>query len=81
MDSIFLGALISISSTTIIVKTLNELGLKKERFAHLIFGILIVEDILAIVMIALLSGFAGTGRSLRPTVGETILKLGAHFSA
>ena len=79
MDSIFLGALISISSTTIIVKTLDELGLKKERFAHLIFGILIVEDILAIVMIALLSGFAGTGAFTATQVGATILKLGAFL--
>src|SRR5882672_3154735 len=56
MDCIFLGAMLSISSTTIIVKALGELGRTKEKFAELIFGILIVEDILAIVMIALLSG-------------------------
>src|ERR1044072_1443132 len=46
MDSVFLGAILSISSTTIVIKVLDELGLKKERFAELIFGILIVEDIL-----------------------------------
>ena len=68
MDSIFLGAILSISSTTIVMKALDELGLKKERFAQLIFGILIVEDILAIVMIAVLSGFAATGSF---TVRET----------
>src|SRR3954453_21254361 len=45
MDSIFLGAILSISSTTIILKALDELGLKKEGFAQLIFGILIFEDI------------------------------------
>ena len=73
MDSIFLGAILSISSTTIIVKALNELGKAKERFADLIFGILIVEDILAIVMIALLSGIAMTG-SLR--AGEVLLTFG-----
>src|SRR3954454_22219112 len=61
MDSIFLGAMLSVSSTTIIIKALGELGKTKERFAELIFGILIVEDILAIVMIALLSGIAMTG--------------------
>src|SRR3954471_6665607 len=61
MDCIFLGAMLSISSTTIIVKALNELGRAKERFAELIFGILIVEDLLAIVLIALLSGIAQTG--------------------
>src|SRR6266536_2563720 len=61
MDCIFLGAMLSISSTTIVLKALGELGRTKEKFAELIFGILIVEDILAIVMIALLSGMARTG--------------------
>src|SRR5687767_1595749 len=58
MDSIFLGAMLSISSTTIIAKSLGDLGKTKERIAQLIFGILIIEDILAIVMIVLLSGIA-----------------------
>ncbi|MDB5050855.1 MAG: ybaL [Fibrobacteres bacterium] len=61
MDSLFLGAIISISSTTIIMKALDELGLRGERFAGMVFGILIVEDILGIVLIALLSGIAKTG--------------------
>jgi CPA2 family monovalent cation:H+ antiporter-2 len=60
MDCVFLGAILSISSTTIIVKALGELGRTKERFAELIFGILIVEDILGILMLALLSGIATT---------------------
>src|SRR3954464_7801292 len=46
MDSIFLGAILSISSTTIIIKALAELGKTREKFAELIMGILIVEDIL-----------------------------------
>ena len=79
MDSVFLGAILSISSTTIIIKVLDELGLKKERFAELIFGILIVEDILAIVMIALLSGFATTGSFTAFEVGWTVLKLGSFL--
>jgi CPA2 family monovalent cation:H+ antiporter-2 len=79
MDSIFLGAILSISSTTIVIKVLDELGLKKERFAELIFGILIVEDILAIVMIALLSGFATTGSFTASAVGWTVLKLGSFL--
>ena len=61
MDSLFLGAMLAISSTTIIVKALSELGMKGEPFAQLIFGILIVEDILAIAMLVLLSGIAQTG--------------------
>jgi CPA2 family monovalent cation:H+ antiporter-2 len=75
MDSIFLGAILSISSTTIIVKVLGEMGKTKERFAQLIFGILIIEDILAIAMIALLSGIAMTGSLHVREVGMTIGKL------
>jgi CPA2 family monovalent cation:H+ antiporter-2 len=66
MDSIFLGAMLSISSTTIIVKALQDMGRSREKFSQIIFGILIVEDILAISMIALLSGIALTG-TLEPT--------------
>lgn len=73
MDSLFLGAMLSISSTTIIVKALAELGKSRDAFAQLIFGILIIEDILAIAMIALLSGIAMTG-SLH--VGDVVRTLG-----
>src|SRR5436190_3209478 len=75
MNSLFLGAMLSISSTTIIVKALGELGKSKEHFAQLIFGILIVEDILAIVMIALLSGIAMTGSFQAEAVLVTTTKL------
>lgn len=81
MDSIFLGAMLSISSTTIIIKALAELGKSKERFAGLIFGILIIEDILAIVMIALLSGIAMTGALSVTDIGITIGKLGIFLVA
>lgn len=77
MDSIFLGAMMAISSTTITVKALEELGLKKEKFANLIYGILIVEDILAISLIVMLTGIATTGQleaiDAAMTVGELIL--------
>lgn len=61
VDRLFLGAMMAISSTTIIVKVLDELDMKKHRFAQIIFGILVMEDIIAIGMIALLSGIAVTG--------------------
>lgn len=61
MDSLFLGAILAISSTTITVKSLADLGHAKEKFAQVIYGILIVEDVFAIVLIALLSGIATTG--------------------
>jgi CPA2 family monovalent cation:H+ antiporter-2 len=75
MDSLFLGAMLAISSTTIIVKALDELGMKRERFAQLVFGILIVEDILAIGMMALLSGIALTGSVDAGEVFATVGKL------
>lgn len=77
MDSIFLGAMMAISLTTITVKALEELGLKKEKFANLIYGILIVEDILAISLIVMLTGIATTGQleavDAAITIGELIL--------
>lgn len=75
MDSLFLGAIVSISSTTIIVKTFGELGLSKERFAELVFGVLLVEDIVAILLLALLSSIAMTGSFELAAVGLTLGKL------
>jgi monovalent cation:H+ antiporter-2, CPA2 family len=80
MDSLFLGAILSISSTTIIVKALTELGRNKERFAQLSFGILIIEDILGIAMIALLSGIAMTGGLRLADVGATLTRLGLFLA-
>jgi CPA2 family monovalent cation:H+ antiporter-2 len=60
IHSLFLGAALAISSTTIIVKTLDEMNLKDENFTNLIFGILIVEDLLAILLLAALSAVATT---------------------
>lgn len=75
IDSLFLGAMLSMSSTTVIIKVLTEMGRTKESFAQLIFGILIIEDILGIAMIALLSGIAMTGSVSVGTVGLTLGKL------
>lgn len=75
MDSLFLGAILAISSTTIIVKALNDLKMKHERFAQLIFGVLIVEDILGIGIIALLSSIAVSGSVSPEEVFSTVGKL------
>ncbi|HEY9509636.1 MAG TPA: cation:proton antiporter, partial [Verrucomicrobiae bacterium] len=80
MDSIFLGAMLSMSSTTVIIKVLAELGKMRERFSQLIFGVLIIEDILGIAMIALLSGIAMTGTLSIGDVGATLGKLGAFLA-
>ena len=75
IDSLFLGAILSISSTTIIVKALADLNRAKERFAELIFGILIIEDILAIAMLALLGGIATTRTLAMGSVVVTLVRL------
>jgi CPA2 family monovalent cation:H+ antiporter-2 len=79
MDSVFLGAMLSISSTTIIVKALAELGKTKEPFAEIIFGILVIEDMLAIVLLALLSGFAQNGTVSVGMAGFEVFKLAVFF--
>jgi len=81
MDSLFMGAILSISSTTIIIKALQELGLARARFSELIFGILIVEDILAIAMIALLSGVATTGSLAAGEVAWTLGQIALFLAA
>ncbi|MDH6308692.1 CPA2 family monovalent cation:H+ antiporter-2 [Dysgonomonas sp. PFB1-18] len=58
MDSIYLGCMLSMSSTTIIIKAFNDMGLQKKKFAGIVFGMLIVEDLAAIVMMVLLTTFA-----------------------
>ncbi len=75
MDSLFLGAMLAISSTTIIIKALEGLNLKKEAFAKLIFGILIIEDILAIAILVLLTGIATSGTVSTAAVFSTLGEL------
>ena len=58
MDSIFLGGMLASSSTTIIIRAFDELGVKTRRFAGIVFGVLIVEDIVVILLMVLLSTMA-----------------------
>lgn len=60
MDAIFVACMIAISSTTIIIKAFGELGLTSKKFAELVFGILIVEDLVAILMMVALTNIATT---------------------
>ncbi|MDR2115471.1 MAG: cation:proton antiporter [Planctomycetaceae bacterium] len=62
MSSLFLGAILSMSSTTIIVKAFDEQGLKGRSFAPIVFGVLIVEDLIAILLLVLLGSIAVTQR-------------------
>ncbi|WP_321332655.1 cation:proton antiporter [uncultured Bacteroides sp.] len=58
MDCLFLGGMIAMSSTTIIYKAFDDMGLGKKKFAGLVLSILIIEDILAIVLMVMLSTLA-----------------------
>ncbi|MGL4520272.1 MAG: cation:proton antiporter [Phocaeicola sp.] len=58
MDCLFLGGMLAMSSTTIIYKAFEDLGLRQQRFAGLVLSILILEDILAIVLMVVLSTLA-----------------------
>ena len=58
MDSIFLGGMIAMSSTTIIYKAFDDLGMRKKQFTGLVLRVLILEDILAIVLMVMLSTMA-----------------------
>ena len=58
MEGIFLGGLMSMSSTTIIIKAFTDLGLKNKTYATLVFGTLVVEDLIAVVLMVLLTTIA-----------------------
>jgi monovalent cation:H+ antiporter-2, CPA2 family len=83
MDSIFLGGVLSISSTTIIIRALDELKMKTRGFAALVFGVLIVEDLVAILLLVLLSTVAITqdlqGVALLGSVGKLAFFLTLWF--
>jgi CPA2 family monovalent cation:H+ antiporter-2 len=69
MNSIFLGGMLSMSSTTIIIKAFDDLGLRSQRFTGIVFGTLVVEDLIAILMMVLLSTMAVS----KDFVGEELL--------
>lgn len=85
IDGIFLGAILSISSTTIIIKALDELNLKTRRFAEIIFGILIVEDLIAILILValttLVSAQSFSGMVLAQSAAKLALVVGSWFLA
>jgi len=75
MDSIFLGVILSISSTTIILKTFDELEVKTQKFAGLVIGSLIVQDIVAILMMVLLSTLVVSKEFSGSELFQSVLKL------
>ncbi|MGX7668617.1 cation:proton antiporter domain-containing protein [Flavobacterium pedocola] len=75
MDSLFLGVILSISSTTIILKAFDELGVKAQKFAGNVIGALIVQDIVAILMMVLLSTVAVSQQVSGSELLQSVLKL------
>lgn len=75
MDCIFLGGMLAMSSTTIIYKAFDDMGLRQQRFAGLVMSILILEDILAIVLMVMLTTLAVSKKFEGTEMVFSILKL------
>ncbi|WP_091821289.1 cation:proton antiporter [Prevotella sp. kh1p2] len=76
MDCIFLGGMLAMSSTTIIYKAFDDMGLRQQRFAGLVMSVLILEDVLAIVMMVMLSAIAGGSNPDGGQMLGSVLKIG-----
>ncbi len=75
MDCLYLGGMLAMSSTTIIYKAFDDMGLRQQRFAGLVLSILILEDILAIVLMVMLSTVAVSQNFQGGEMAYSILKL------
>ena len=75
MDCIFLGGMLAMSSTTIIYKAFDDMGLRQQHFAGLVMSVLILEDILAIVMLVMLSAIAGGSGAGGGQMAGSVLKI------
>ncbi len=76
MDSLFLGGMLASSSTTIILRAFDELNVKTKQFARIVFGVLVVEDIIVILLMVLLSTIAVTNKFEGTEILFTVAKLG-----
>lgn len=75
MESIFLGGMLAMSSTTIIIKAFEDMGLKKDPFVDLTMVVLIIQDIVAVVMMVLLSTAAASKQAAGKEMLMSIVKL------
>ena len=75
MDCIFLGGMLAMSSTTIIYKAFGDMGLRQQRFTGMVMSVLILEDILAIVMMVMLSAIANGNNPDGGKMLESIFKI------
>ena len=79
MNSLFLGGMLSMSSTTIIFKAFDDMGLRNQRFAGVVFGILIVEDLFAVLLMVLLSTLAVSKHVEGMELLNSVVKLGVFL--
>lgn len=79
MNCLFLGGILSMSSTTIVFKALDEMGLRSKHFANIVFSILIVEDLFAVALMVLLSTVAVSQTFEGLQMFESVAKLGAYL--
>ncbi len=75
LDSLFLGAMLSMSSTTIIIKAFTDLNLRKQKFTSLVFGVLVVEDLFAVLSMVFLTSIAVKNKFEGKELLENVLKL------
>lgn len=75
MDSLFLGGIIAISSTTIIFRAFDELNLKSKKFAGIVIGVLVIEDLVAVLLMVLLSTVAVSQKFQGSEMLISVLKL------
>ncbi len=76
INCIFLGGMLAMSSTTIIYKAFDDLGLRQQNFSSLVMSVLILEDILAIVMMVMLAAVAGEGGAGSGEMLSKVLRIG-----
>ena len=79
MNSLFLGGMLSMSSTTIIFKAFDDMGLRNQRFAGVVFGILVVEDLFAVLLMVLLSTLAVSKHVEGLELLNSVIKLGVFL--
>lgn len=79
MNSLFLGGMLSMSSTTIIFKAFDDMGLRNQRFAGVVFGILVVEDLFAVLLMVLLSTLAVSKHVEGMELLDSVVKLGVFL--
>lgn len=80
MNSLFLGGMLAMSSTAIIFKSLDELGLRQRKFASIVLGVLVLEDMLGILLMVVLSAMAVSKNFAGTELVVSFLKLGIFFA-